>query len=88
MLSTDFNCIRKDDGLLRYVLWVIDGWYLPVELVCLYVSMIHYVLASGVGLCVLTVECVYLHRARALELGWLDDDLGQDVFRRLSTLGS
>ena len=43
-----FYCVRKEDGLLRYVLWVIDGCFLPVELVCLYVSMIHSVLASGV----------------------------------------
>ena len=34
------RCIRKEDGLLRSVLRVIDVCYLPVELVCLYVCMI------------------------------------------------
>ena len=39
-------------------------------------------------MCVLPMECVNLHRARVLESGWLDDDLGQEASSRLSTLGS
>ena len=34
------------------------------------------------------VERVYLHRARALELGWLEDDLGRDTSSRVSRIVS
>ena len=28
-------CVRMDVEILCYVLWEIDGYYLPVELVCM-----------------------------------------------------
>ena len=30
-----FHCVRKENDLLRYMFQVIDGCYLPVELVCM-----------------------------------------------------
>ena len=45
--------------------------------------MIRYILAPGVQLYILPIKCVYLHRVSALELGWLDDDLGQDASSRI-----
>ena len=35
-----FRCVRKEDGLCRSVLRVIDGCYILVELICMYVCMI------------------------------------------------
>ena len=64
-----------------------DERYLLVELVCLYMCMI-YCVSSRCFMCFLPIEHVYLHRAKTLGLGWLDDDLGQDTSSKLSTLGS
>ena len=35
----DFCCVKKEDELWRFVLQVIDGCYLLVELICLFVCM-------------------------------------------------
>lgn len=47
-----------------------------------------YVLVLGVRLCILSVVHVFLHRVTVLELdlGWLDDYLGQNTSNRLRTL--
>ena len=54
--------------------WVIDECYLPVETVVCVHDRICVISKCLTG--VLLIERAYLHKTRALELGWLNDDLG------------